>query len=89
MNRTRSTLTVAALLLCIAATAFAERTHERAVPIERIPAAARETILREAAGNVIVAVKKVQEDGLNFLAATWMQAGAQVEIRVTFKGELL
>lgn len=62
---------------------------DREVTMQEIPAAVRETILREAQGHEVSEVEEVTVDGGVFYEADWMQDGREVEVRVSPAGVLL
>lgn len=63
--------------------------NEREIAIDQVPAAARATILREAAGNRVREVEVQVRNGHTTYEAEWMQNGQEVEVAVAEDGTLL
>ena len=63
--------------------------QEREVTIDEVPAAVRETILREAGDNKIEEIEEETENGVVTYEAEWHEGGKEVEIKVAADGTLL
>jgi len=66
-----------------------EAKQDQKISIDKVPAAAKKTILAEAGKNKIEEIEKETEDGKVFYEAAWEVDGKDVEIKVAPDGKLV
>jgi len=63
--------------------------QEKEISLDQVPAAVKETILKEAGGNKITEVEVVKEGDKEIYEAKWRADGDEIEVRVAADGTLL
>ena len=63
--------------------------NEQDISLDKVPAAVRATILKEAGGNPVREVEVESRRGKKYYEAEWMADGRNVEIKVSEDGKLL
>ncbi|MBE3133791.1 MAG: hypothetical protein IMZ55_09970 [Acidobacteria bacterium] len=62
---------------------------EKKVTIDQVPAAVKDTIVKEAGGNTITEIEEETKDGVTTYEAEWKADGKEIEIKVAADGKLL
>lgn len=62
---------------------------EKKVTLDQVPAAVKDTILKEAGGNKITEIEEETKDGVTTYEAEWKADGKEIEIKVAADGKLL
>ena len=78
------------LLVTLSATAEQGKKTEKDVTLDQVPAAVKETIVKEAGANKITEIEEVSADGkVVYYEAEWKADGKEIEIKVAPDGKLL